>query len=228
MIKNIAILQAYHERLDGLGEGYLTDYERIVSSIYNETMAFSCYDLPRMEFPESINQYFGFIITGSPDSVNNPPIYMENLVKLIVQCDKERKKIFGICFGHQIIASALGSIVGPMDVSWNLGLRKYDLYSDNVAGFHSEDWKGAHYAMHNEQILQLSSEFSLLGSVQNCKVSIVRKGDHILSTQMHPELNLAGFTDIVELDPHVPISHVSHEDVALQENLCTILSRFFI
>lgn len=231
MTENIAVLQAFHEVKDGLGPGFRTDYERITQAVNGSRpeINLTLFDLPRLEFPGDLSHFSGVIITGSPESVNRPPKYLKLVEELIRKFDQEKKKIFGICFGHQVIANALGGRVGPMEVPWNLGLRtvvpedcEREILEKAVL------WSGAYFALHNEQVLGLPHGFINLASVRNCEYAVMAKGQHILSSQLHPELGKNGFEAIVQHDKYVPAELVSDDDDVLSCDFGEVVTDFFV
>ena len=51
-----------------------------------------------------LEDYAGFVITGSSHSVNTATVWVSELEKFVQKVfDSGRCKIFGICFGHQLI-----------------------------------------------------------------------------------------------------------------------------
>jgi GMP synthase-like glutamine amidotransferase len=211
----VAVLQAYHERLDGMGEQYPTDTERL-SLLLEENlgrMSLMEFDLPRGNFPHSLDDFDGIVVTGSPDSVHDDLAYIPKLLSCIRHCARQRKKLLGICFGHQAIGLALGGKVGHLSVPWNLGMRKlvpaYDLVSNHYA--FASNWGEGIYAMHNEQVTKLPEGFSPVYTATGCEYAVVESGGDILTTQFHPEMSMQDFQDIVISDPHVPEEYVFHE-----------------
>ena len=69
----------------------------------------------------------GFIITGSKSSVYDDKSWIRDLEGLIQTLHAKRKKMVGICFGHQIIAKALGGLVSKSEKGWGVGINVYDL-----------------------------------------------------------------------------------------------------
>ena len=72
-------------------------------------------------FPASAEDYEGYIITGSPVSVNGSHIWIEPLLAFIRELEARKIKTFGACFGHQAIALALGGKVETSAKGWGLG-----------------------------------------------------------------------------------------------------------
>jgi GMP synthase-like glutamine amidotransferase len=62
------------------------------------------YECKQMQFPDSgvWDKYNGFIVTGSRDSVNGKEEWVAELKKNIVELDRQKRKVLGVCFGHQV------------------------------------------------------------------------------------------------------------------------------
>ncbi|MBX2886259.1 MAG: hypothetical protein KTR32_40260, partial [Granulosicoccus sp.] len=58
-------------------------------------------------FPVQWQKYDGYLITGSPVSVNDPFDWIRQAEQLIVKIVKSGKPLAGFCFGHQLIARAM-------------------------------------------------------------------------------------------------------------------------
>ncbi|SVB02287.1 uncharacterized protein METZ01_LOCUS155141, partial [marine metagenome] len=79
------------------------------------------------EWPASIDDYDAYLITGSPCSVNEGHLWIEKLQQFVRDCLVSQKKLVGICFGHQLIASALGGTVKRRRDGWLLGVESFDI-----------------------------------------------------------------------------------------------------
>ena len=79
------------------------------------------------EWPASIDDYDAYLITGSPCSVNEGHLWIEKLQQFVRDCLVSQKKLVGICFGHQLIASALGGTVKRRRDGWLLGAESFDI-----------------------------------------------------------------------------------------------------
>ena len=74
------------------------------------------------ELPDSMDECDGYLITGSRFSSYDPEPWIENLKTWVVQAHHARRKLIGVCFGHQLIADALGGRVGPAETGWRVGV----------------------------------------------------------------------------------------------------------
>lgn len=69
----------------------------------------------------------GVLITGSPAGVYDDFAWMNPLRDFIRRAYQARTRMVGICFGHQIIADALGGDVRKSEKGWGLGRHTYEV-----------------------------------------------------------------------------------------------------
>ena len=86
------------------------------------------YDATVGELPDSPEVADAFLVTGSPCSVYDSDPWIAALADFVRRCAERQKKLLGICFGHQLIAQALGGQVEKSKAGWLLGLHQFDLY----------------------------------------------------------------------------------------------------
>src|SRR4051812_18241968 len=76
-------------------------------------LTFTTYCAEEDKLPRHLNEADAYLITGSRHCVNDDFSWISQLENLIRQFHTARKKMIGICFGHQLIAKALGGQVSP-------------------------------------------------------------------------------------------------------------------
>lgn len=103
-------------------------FERLVRGA-DSSARFTTWDVEAGIHPSEgeIDSVDGFIITGSKSSVYDDKPWIRDLEGLIQTLHAKRKKMVGICFGHQIIAKALGGLVSKSEKGWGVGINVYDL-----------------------------------------------------------------------------------------------------
>ncbi len=141
-------------------------------------------------FPESIEAYDAAAITGSPASVHDGETWIAQLEGLIREMHVAQMPMFGACFGHQVIATALGGAVGPNPKGWVFGAV--------TTKFLPEDRDVNLFAAHKEQVVGLPEGARVVARTQDCPIAGYRIAEHILTTQYHPEMTPAFFAALVE------------------------------
>lgn len=82
--------------------GYFGVFVRMLGE---EGESWDVYRVARNEFPkeEELGMYEGFVITGSCSDAHSNDVWICKLLNLLHQLDSLKKKVLGICFGHQVI-----------------------------------------------------------------------------------------------------------------------------
>ncbi len=138
-------------------------------------------------FPEQASDFDGYIITGSPVSVNANSKWIKQLFGFIRELDAKKVPTFGACFGHQAIAMALGGTVEKSDKGWGLGTAKTEF--DNFAPWmEPQQKKMTLFAAHEDQVTTLPKDAVVLGGSEFCPYGSYRIGSHIFTTEYHPEM----------------------------------------
>ena len=155
-------------------------------------------------FPKNAAEMDGYIITGSPVSVHAPFPWIERLKVFVRELDQQKRPLFGACFGHQIIAQALGGTVGKNPTGWVLGVEPSQIISPR--SWMTPPTKAFDlFAAHEEQVLHLPTNSEIIFQNPNCPIAGFCIQSHIATTQYHPEMSpafMAGL--IVELTGKLP------------------------
>lgn len=147
------------------------------------------YNLWDGEMPESINECDAWLITGSKHSAYEELPWIVALREFVQEVYDKHITLVGICFGHQLIAHALGGVVEPSERGWGLGLHQYTIV--NPPPWLAEAPK--HFriqSFHQDQITALPPSGQVIGESDFCPVAALVYGNsRTLSFQGHPEFN---------------------------------------
>lgn len=152
--------------------------------------SFASYDVEFMKFPQSITECDGWLLTGSKHGAYEAHPFIPPLEEFIREGYAAGVPMVGICFGHQIIAQALGGHVEKFKDGWALGLNEYDF--DGLGQVKLNAW-------HQDQVLRLPEGARVLASNDFCANAALVYGDRALTLQPHPEFAGPIIGDYVKL-----------------------------
>ena len=144
------------------------------------------YDVQKGDYPPDLDTCDGYACSGSAASVYDDENWIRHLEAFVRRLYQEKKKLVGICFGHQIMAQALGGRVAKSDQGWGVGVK-----AAHVA--RPRPWMNPAaesfrlLVSHQDQIVELPPGGEVLAENAHCSVSMFQIGDSFLGIQGHPE-----------------------------------------
>ncbi|WP_428925985.1 type 1 glutamine amidotransferase [Marinibacterium sp. SX1] len=123
----------------------------------------------------------GWLITGSRHGAYEDHPWIPPLEDFIRRIQASGRPLVGVCFGHQIIAQALGGKVEKFAGGWAVGRQVYDCDGRAVAI----------NAWHQDQVTELPDGARVLGGNAFAPHAILGYGDTIWTCQPHPEFDSA-------------------------------------
>lgn len=134
----------------------------------------------------------GWIISGSKHGVYEDHAWLPPLKSFIRDCARHKVPMVGICFGHQVMAEALGGKAEKSEKGWGLGPHQYQVVS-------RPDWmantpeKLTIQAVHQDQVTALPPGACLFATSTFCENAGLLYGDpdapYAISLQPHPEFS---------------------------------------
>ena len=167
------------------------DYPGMFISIFqsiDRNIEFSIYDVRYNQYPQHLEECDAYLITGSRYSVYDDEDWIRELERYVLELNKIKYPLIGICFGHQMIAKALGGKTKLATQGWGVGVHKYKkILSDSWLNPDIENF--SLIVSHQDQVTELPEGGELVAESDFCPKAAFRIEDHILSFQGHPEFN---------------------------------------
>lgn len=133
----------------------------------------------------------GWLITGSRHGVYEDLDWIARAKDFVRACIAEGVPLVGVCFGHQLIAEAMGGKVEKSERGWGIGVHDYATHdlpgwmADLEGGFSS-------YAVHQDQVVTPPPGAQIIASSDFCPYAAMVYGDpdhpSAISVQPHPEM----------------------------------------
>ena len=150
------------------------------------------------QYPEKISNYDGLISSGSRYSVYENQPWIMQFKEFVRDLYDQGGKFVGICFGHQMIAEALGGRCEKSGRGWGVGIKQVDIYK-KMPWMEPELDSYKMIVSHADQVMEIPEEGEIIGGNSHCPCSIYRVGENFLGIQAHPEFTRAFEKDILEV-----------------------------
>jgi len=153
-----------------------------------EGFTFRNWNVVDMEFPAGPAECDGWLITGSRHGAYEDHPFIPPLSDLIRAIYAAGVPLVGICFGHQIIAQALGGKVEKYPGGWAVGRTEYDFGGQKMAL----------NAWHQDQVVVRPPAAQVCGSNDFCENAALVYDNRIFTVQAHPEFSRPFVADMIE------------------------------
>lgn len=171
-------------RFDGIEGGY----REMFAALFPQAQ-FRFYSAHRAELPRSTGECDAYMCTGSKYSVYEAHDWIRRLGEFIRELQNARTPFVGICYGHQMLAHALGGEVAKAPQGWGVGVLEVEV-------LRGEPWMEPRkprlllHHMHQDQVRKLPQGSVVLARSQHCEVEMFRLGDAMLGIEAHPEFTV--------------------------------------
>jgi GMP synthase (glutamine-hydrolysing) len=128
----------------------------------------------------------GWLVTGSRKSVNDDEPWIRELEAFVRALHAARRPLVGVCFGHQLVARALGGAVERAAVGWGVGTHHYEVVARAPWMVPARDTLALR-ASHQDQVVRLPEAARLFLRSDFCPLAGFTVGTHLLTIQPHPE-----------------------------------------
>nr|GLL28607.1 gamma-glutamyl peptidase 5-like [Ipomoea trifida] len=196
--------------------GYFGVFLRMLAE---EGETWAVFRVARGEFPEDdeIGEFDGFVITGSCNDAHGNDAWICKLLNLLNKLNSMKKKVLGICFGHQILGRAIGGKTGRATGGWDIGVTTVHLKKSKVFTSLKMPAFLNILEVHQDEIRELPPKAEILAWSIKTGIEMFRYGDHFMGIQGHPEYTKDILLNLVDrLNQGNLIKHV-HVELALAD-----------
>jgi GMP synthase-like glutamine amidotransferase len=188
----IGVLQAdtVSEEFQADHGNYPTMFENMLKSagkqVLGSAIEVAHYNIMQSQFPKKLNECDAYIITGSKKSVYDDEPWIHKFRGFLVELNDAKKIVIGICFGHQLIADALGGKTELAKGGWGVGVHQSTITNKKKFMNPPLDYFSV-IVSHQDQVAELPSDAERLAASEFCPNAMFQIGKHILTFQGHPE-----------------------------------------
>jgi GMP synthase-like glutamine amidotransferase len=139
-------------------------------------VAFTVFDIGAGTPLPAPDAFDGYIISGSEKGVYDPTPWMAPLRAFLIAAKAAKKPLFGVCFGHQIMADVFGGKAEKVEAA-AIGVRAFEIAGETVTG----------HVWHQDQVTVVPPGADVIGRADYCPVAALSYDFPAMSVQFHPE-----------------------------------------
>ena len=161
---------------------------------------------PRVtEEPPSLARAAGIIVTGSSSSVTEQAPWMKRAGAFLRRAAEEGVPVFGICFGHQLLADAFGGVVQKNPRGREIGTVKVRLEdaAQREATFKEFPPEFLAQATHVDSVVTLPPGAVRLAQTDLEPNAAYKIGDTVRCVQFHPEIDADIIREYIRARAHL-------------------------
>ena len=186
---NILLCDTFPGRLPD----FIPNYESLFMDLFaaiGEQVSYKIFQTWQGELPPSVSTDELYLVPGSLDSAYDDKPWIVALVKWIEHAYCRGAKLMGVCFGHQVIARALGGEVRPYEGGFGTGVRASHVIDEEMRRYFPDGEMRLLYS-HHDQVMTLPPDAVLCATSDFCKNESFRIGHQVVTFQGHPEFTVA-------------------------------------
>jgi len=175
------------------------NYPQMFISLFRSVdtkIAFNVYRVTEGIYPESIGECDAYITTGSRYSVNDGDLWIAKFQDFITELYHTKKKFVGICFGHQMMAKALGGEVVTSPKGWGIGVMTTRI-KHRPAWMKMDVQQLDLLVSHRDQVTKMPKGSVLIAASEFCPYYMLQINEHFLGIQGHPEFSKSYAKDLM-------------------------------
>ncbi len=179
-----------------LSANYESYPEMVMGWLSDLNADFIQYDVLEMEFPTGPELADLWVIPGSRVGAYEDHPWIAPLKAFVCASKEAGVPMLGICFGHQIMAQALGGEVRKSQKGWSLGLQEYKAVNWPEELGVPQDMNIQAY--HQDQVEEMPPGAIRIAQSDFCEIAGLWYPGFGASVQGHPEFSQTYSVDLIE------------------------------
>ncbi len=171
-------------------------------------LSYRAYAAHNGALPASPAECDAWLVTGSKHGVYDDLPWIAPLKAFLRAARAAGRPIVGVCFGHQILAEALGGRAVKFAKGWGAGVHDYQVVR-RPGWMNGGPDSFAIHAMHQDQVTAIPEDATVLATSPFCEFAMLAYGDpeapDAISIQPHPEFDADYARALVEMRSGVAI-----------------------
>lgn len=141
------------------------------------------YKAMKQEFPEDPEVV---VISGSTSGIYEDEEWIDALVEKVSEYIEDDVPVLGLCFGHQVIAKAMGAEVVQMD-EYEIGYRPIEIKGESeiFGGLDSVEYP---FNTHQDKVTGMPEELEPIAATEMANQAFQHQEKPVYGVQFHPEL----------------------------------------
>ncbi len=178
----------------------LGDYPELFADLLGpHGIELTTFDVDHGHFPDDLSGFDGWVISGSANSAYEDLPWIHQTEDLLRKLVADEAPVVAVCFGHQLLAQALGGRVAKSDDGWGAGMHRYHFSGDVPAWMSPAPDGGVRIiASHQDQVVELPEGAVVLARTDHCPIAAYTLGRSVFAIQPHPEFTAAVSRGLVE------------------------------
>ena len=166
-------------------------FARVLDGQQVAWQSIAVHDLAPLPDETTMQDCMGILITGSPAMVTQRLPWSEALACWLRGQVAQQRPVFGVCYGHQLLAHAFGGRVDYHEGGREIGSLEIECLPESRSDpiFASLPGRFTAHLTHMQSVLELPPEAVVLARGEQVSIQAFRLGSSCWGVQFHPEFD---------------------------------------
>lgn len=168
------------------------DYPELFASLLGpHGVDLTTYDVEHGPVPADLGAHDGWLVSGSASSAYEDLPWIAPMEDVLRKLVADERPTVAVCFGHQLLAQAMGGRVERSARGWGVGVHRYELVGPARLWMDPPAESGGLnlIASHQDQVVVAPDGAEVFARTEHCPIAGFTLGPRMLAVQPHPEFS---------------------------------------